>query len=289
MVGSSAMAGRLDVERLMGLVDRQGLSAAEAFHAAGIDPGRIGEARRQPKEFYAYIELHIEQGAVLESAGAPIGAVTGIAGPLFLAVRLTGRTDHAGATPMSLRRDALVAAAEVVLAAQQLAVTTSPTAVATVGRLEVKPGAVNAIPGQVDFTLDVRDIYEENRDHIEAVLRAEIERTAGQGGLEYTIRETARHKPVLLPADMVELVAEACSAVAAPGQIRRLPSGAGHDAQVMAGITRAGMIFIRSKDGVSHSPHEYSSPADIAFGAQALYRSVLALDEDSAGRMGYQA
>lgn len=276
MLGSRFMLGRIRPEYMRERTDRQGLSIAQAMEVVGLDPGRFTEAIRQPGELAAYLELHIEQGAVLESQGAPVGAVTGIAGPLFLGLRLLGRTSHAGATPMSLRHDALVAAAQVVLEAQRAAIAASPTAVATVGRLEVTPGAINAIPGEVYMTLDLRDIVEESRDRLEETLRAAIDRAAREGGLEYRLEELSRHKPVLLPAHMVEAVVAAGQALGLT--VPRLPSGAGHDAQIMASATDTAMIFVRSKDGISHSPHEYSDPEDIVLGVRVLQRTILSLD-----------
>ncbi len=275
MLGSRLMLGLISEEFVQQRTDRQGVTISQALAGAGLDPSRFREAARAADEFHAYVELHIEQGAVLESLGLPVGAVTGIAGPLFLALRLRGRTDHAGATPMHLRRDALVAASQLVLAAQEAPATVSPTAVATVGRLEVSPGAINAIPGEVFMTFDLRDIVEAQRDRLEQTVRAAIDRIASAAGLAYEVEELTRHKPVLLPEHMVNAVVGACEAAGVP--IHRLPSGAGHDAQVMAEITDTAMIFVRSQDGISHSPREYSSPEDIVAGAEVLYRTTLAL------------
>ncbi|MGC8837103.1 MAG: Zn-dependent hydrolase [Anaerolineae bacterium] len=276
MLGSRFLLGRITPDYMHERKDRQGVSIAQALAEAGFDPARYREAARDPNEFAAYVEMHIEQGAVLESLGAPVGVVTGIAGPLFMGLRLTGRTDHAGATPMHLRRDALVVAARVVLEAQRVARATSPTAVATVGRLEVKPGAINAIPGEVDMTLDLRDIVEEQRDRMEAALRTAIERFSAEEGVRYQLEEFARHKPVLLPEHMVDCIAQACQEEGLP--VHRLPSGAGHDAQVMASAVDTGMIFVRSRDGISHSPEEFTSLEDIVLGTRVLLRTTLMLD-----------
>ncbi len=276
MLGSRFMLGRITPETMAERTDRQGVSIAQALAAAGLDPTRAREAARDPGALRAYVELHIEQGAVLESLGLPVGAVTGIAGPLFLALHLEGRADHAGATPMGLRRDALVAAAQLVLAAQQAAVAASPTAVATVGRLEVKPGAINAIPGEVFMTLDLRDIVEERRDRLERSMREAIERVTTAAGLRFRLEELSRHKPVLLPQHMVDMVAAACEAAGIPAH--RLPSGAGHDAQIMASAVDTAMIFVRSREGISHSPREFTSAEDIRMGAEVLYRTTRALD-----------
>ena len=177
---------------------------------------------------------------------------------------------------MNLRRDTLVAAAQLVLEAQRAAVATSPTAVATVGRLEVKPGAINAIPGQVFMTLDLRDVVEANRDRLEQTMVATIERVAAAAGIRYRLEEMSRHKPVLLSQHMVDTVVRSCEEVGLP--VHRLPSGAGHDAQIMAAAVDAAMIFVRSRNGISHSPREFTSAEDIIAGTQVLYRTFLALD-----------
>lgn len=276
MLGSRFMLGRITEEYMQERTDRQGVNIVQGLAAVGLDPQRFRAAVRSPDEFRAYVELHIEQGAVLESLGLPVGAVTGIAGPLFMGLRLEGRTDHAGSTPMNLRCDALLVAAQIVLAMRQAALATSPTAVATVGRLEVKPGVINAIPGEVFMTLDLRDIVEENRDRLERAVREAIERAAAAEGVRYRLEEMARHKPVMLPPHMVETVVQACETVGIPAH--RLPSGAGHDAQIMASAVDTAMIFVRSRDGISHSPREFTDPEDIRLGAEVLYRTALALD-----------
>lgn len=276
MLGSRFMAGHISEEFVRERADRQGVTISEALAGAGLDPSQFRHAARTPDEFHAYVELHIEQSTVLDSLGLPVGAVTGIAGPLFLALRLHGRADHAGATPMHLRRDALVAASRLVLAAVEAPASASSTAVATVGRLEVSPGAINVIPGEVFMTFDLRDIVEASRDRLEHDIRAEIARVAAEAGLTYELQELTRHLPVLLPEHMVDTISRAIEATGLP--VHRLPSGAGHDAQIMAEVTDTAMIFVRSREGVSHNPREYSSPEDIVAGAEVLYHTVVALD-----------
>lgn len=279
MLGSRFMLGEVTPEYMRERTDRDGISIVQAMQDAGLDPERYSEAVRDPKEFKAYIELHIEQGAVLESQGVPIGAVTGIAGPLFVGVEIKGRTDHAGATPMNLRRDALVAAANLVVEAQQAALDVSPTAVATVGRLEVKPGAVNAIPGSVYMTFDLRDIVEEKRDQLEQRMRTATTRVTEEEDVEYQWEEMSRHKPVQLPEHMIATIVQASEKEDVP--VIRLPSGAGHDAQILARYVDTAMIFLRSKDGISHSPNEYTSPEDITAGAKVFRQAVLLLDSET--------
>jgi allantoate deiminase len=276
MLGSRFMVGHISEEFVRERADRQGVTIREALAGAGLDPSLFHHAARTPDEFHAYVELHIEQSTVLESLGLPVGAVTGIAGPLFLALRLHGRADHAGATPMHLRRDALIAASQIVLAAQEAPASVSSTAVATVGRLEIRPGAINVIPGEVFMTFDLRDIVEAQRDNLEHSVRAAIERIATAAGLRYELEELTRHVPVPLPEHMVNTVCRAIEAAGLP--VHRLPSGAGHDAQIMAEVTDTAMIFVRSREGISHNPREYSSPEDIVAGAEVLYHTVVALD-----------
>lgn len=275
LFGSQAMSGQLDPSVLQRR-DRNQISRAEAMHDWGLDPDRLGEAVRDASEIGAYLELHIEQGSVLESQGLAVGVVTAIAGPLFLTARLRGQADHAGATPMGpLRRDALLGAAELVLAAEAIAQETSPTCVVTVGRLEVTPGVTNIIPGEVFMTFDIRDIDQASRDRAEARIRSEIERVCQIRRLTAEMDEFMRIKPVPLSARVVEAVAEACTQVGVPAY--RMPSGAGHDAQLMAKLTDAGMIFVRCRDGISHSPAEYVAPEDALVGAQVMYQATLNL------------
>ncbi|MBI1878122.1 MAG: Zn-dependent hydrolase [Chloroflexi bacterium] len=275
LFGSRAMTGQI-TPQMLDRRDRQGVSVFEAMQQWGLDPTQLGKAVRNPAEIGAYLELHIEQGAVLESLGLAVGVVTAIAGPLHLATRLRGRTDHAGATPMGeLRRDALVGAAELILAAEATAKTTSPTCVATVGRLEVTPGVANIIPGEVFMTFDIRDIDETARDRAVGAIRREIERVCQARRLSGQVEEALQVKPVILSHEIVETVATACRKFDLP--VYHLPSGAGHDAQIMAGVTKAGMIFVRCREGISHSPAEYVTPEDAFVGAQVLYEATVQL------------
>jgi allantoate deiminase len=275
LFGSRAMTGQLSSEVLQRR-DRAGVTMAEAMQAWGLDLTRLGDAVRQAGEIGAYLELHIEQGAVLESQGLAVGVVTAIAGPLFLAARLYGHADHAGATPMGpLRRDALLGAAELVLAAEAIATATSPTCVATVGHLEVTPGAVNVIPGEAYLTFDLRDIDKATRDQAEAHLRSEIERVCEVRRLTAEVEEVLRVQPIRLSPRIIEVIAAACANIGLP--VYHLPSGAGHDAQIMTQLADVGMIFVRCRDGISHSPAEYVTPEDAWLGAQVLYEATVQL------------
>jgi allantoate deiminase len=275
LYGSRAMTGRLS-EGVLEKIDDRGMSRAEAMVEWSLDPTAFREAARDPAEIGAYVELHIEQGAVLESENISIGVVDAIAGPLFLAVQLHGRADHAGATPMGeLRRDALIGAAEAILAAEAAAKATSSSCVATVGRIEARPGAINVIPGEVMLTLDIRDIDGAVRDRAEAAIRAEIASICKRRCLTFTIDEYQRTRPVSTSPIVSDAISAACRGLGLP--VFRLNSGAAHDAQMMTVMAEVGMIFVRCRDGVSHSPEEYVAPRDAFRGAQVLYHTALHL------------
>jgi N-carbamoyl-L-amino-acid hydrolase len=270
------MAGLLEPEDLAA-VDDEGVPLGERLEAIGGDLGHIEEARRPPGDLAAYLELHIEQGPVLHQAGIPIGVVTGITGRAVYAVEIAGRANHAGTTPMSARHDALVAAARLVLEAQRLAGELQICRVATVGTLTVKPGAVNVVPGQVTLGMEFRDVDRFSLDAAEAYFRRVALEVADACRVTVTIRPLEATPSVPIPAQMQELVAQA--AAAAGLACTRLPSGAGHDAQAMAAIAPAAMIFVPSVDGISHSSLEFSSPQDCGNGAQVLLQLLLLADQ----------
>jgi allantoate deiminase len=274
MIGSRALAGKLTPEDLTDYEDGSGVSIAEAMSTYGLDPERLEEATRPEDSLKAYIELHIEQGRVLESEDLPAGIVTGIAGPVWLRFSLEGETGHAGATPMNLRRDSLAAAAEIVGIVEAEAAKTG-TSVGTVGQLEVEPGGINIIPGKARFSLDLRDIDERVRDRVEGrILEVAGEACRKRGvGLE---TETLQR---LAPAPCSDLVQDAAQRACERLGIRphALPSGAGHDGMQLTDLCPMGMIFVRSKNGISHNPDEWSSQEDCAIGADVLYYAVLEL------------
>jgi allantoate deiminase len=274
MIGSRALAGRLTPEDLAKHEDTEGVSIAGAMRAYGLDPERIGEAARPTGSVKAYVELHIEQGRVLENEDLPAGVVTGIAGPVWLRFTIEGETGHAGATPMSLRRDALAAAAEIMGLIEAEASGTG-TSVGTVGQLSLEPGGINIIPGRVEFSLDLRDIDEEVRDRVEARILGGADEISERRGVGLEIQTLQR----LAPAPCSELVKNAMARACERLGIRAhaLPSGAGHDGMQLTDLCPMGMIFVRSKDGVSHSPEEWSTKEDCAKGGDALYWTVLDL------------
>ena len=277
MIGSRATAGTLTPEDL-DREDENGVSIAQAMRDCSLDPERIGEAARPEGSIQAYVELHIEQGKLLENEALPVGVVTGIAGPVWLRLILEGEAGHAGTTPMGLRRDALSAAAAIIGKVEREAARTGTT-VGTVGQLELKPGGINIIPGHVSFSLDLRDIDQDVRDEVEARISDEARRLCEERGIDLATQTLQRLPPVLC-SDLVRgAVKEACNALAF--EPFELASGAGHDGMHLADLCSVGMVFVRSKDGLSHNPDEYSSREDCAAGAEVLYRTLLKLANEN--------
>jgi allantoate deiminase len=273
MIGSRATSGRLTPEDLA-KEDNNGVSIAEAMRAFGLDPDRIGDAARAPGSVHAYVELHIEQGAILESQNLPVGVVTGIAGPVWLRLILTGEAAHAGTTPMNLRRDALAAAAEVIGRIEREAARTG-TSVGTVGQLDLSPGGINIVPGRVSFSLDLRDIEEGVRNDVEARTMHETALICEKRGVELDTEILQRLPPAPCSTLVRDAAREACGELGF--EPFELASGAGHDGMHLTELCPIGMIFVRSREGISHNPAEYSSKEDCAAGAEVLYRTLLKL------------
>ena len=273
MIGSRALAGALSPEDLRH-EDKNGVSIEEAMREVGLDPGSIGDAARTPASLAAYLELHIEQGRVLEGEDLPVGVVTGISGPVWLRLTFTGEAGHAGTTPMGTRRDALAAAAEVVGIVEEEATATGST-VGTVGQIGARPGGINIIPGGAEVSLDLRDIDEAVRDRAEGRIRERAEEVCERRGIDLSFEELQRLPPAPCSEEIRASIAAACE-----GEGIRpysLPSGAGHDGMHVAELCPMGMIFVRSKDGISHNPKEWSSREDCEAGCNVLYLTVLDL------------
>ena len=276
LVGSRSMSGLLEQEDLDAL-DDDGLSLGPCIADIGGDLSRIGEAVRSPGELAAYFELHIEQGPYLHQSGNPIGVVTGITGRAVFEVEIEGKANHAGTTPMSTRRDALVSASKLVLNIQKMAAEQEICRVSTVGSIKAIPNAVNVIPGHASIGLEFRDTDMEAL----AAAEQELRRATDQAAVDDIVDiEVIRHRftsAVPITADMQALVAEAaenCGMTWEP-----LASGAGHDAQAVANIAPVAMIFVPSIDGISHAIEEYSTPQDCANGAQVLLELLLLADD----------
>ena len=254
---------------------RRRTSVREAIKAAGGDAKAYRACARRKGEIAAYLELHIEQGPVLEAKGLALGAVTAINGSVRSIVAVTGFAGHAGTVPMGSRRDALTAASEMILGLERLAASEQGL-VATVGRVKVLPGATNVIPGRVEFTVDMRGPDDAVRRRAHARLLADLRRIAKQRAVGIDIDTFQENPAVALDAGVVEAVGDA---IATCGQKPfRLPSGAGHDAGIMAKLCPSGMIFLRCKDGISHNPAESITVEDADLGVRALLAAVRGLD-----------
>jgi allantoate deiminase len=270
LLGSRAIAGTLD-PKVLQTTDSQGLSIERALREFGLKPEEVSSVARKQGELLAYAELHIEQGPVLEAEGLPVGVVTAINGFSRLRVTLRGEAGHAGTVPMKLRRDALAAAAECVLAVERIA-RGRPELVGTVGRIEAKPGAINVIPGQVQFTVDLRAPEDAAREQAVAAARTEIALIAGARDVTFEIEAL---QELGSSACAPWLMAQLERAVASEGlRVLRLPSGAGHDGMALKAIADIAMLFVRCKRGVSHHPAEAISEADAAAGARVLYKFI---------------
>lgn len=271
LLGSQAVAGTWD-PAWWDLTDKDGMSLREAFADFGLDPARVGEAARRPEDVVAYLEAHIEQGPLLEAADASLGYVTSIAGARRFLLSVIGEARHAGGTPYPRRRDALVGASEAVVAVERLA--RASDCIATVGRLEVRPGAVNVIPGRVDLTLDLRAATDAERDAMWDVMRAEIAALCEARGLRLEVAEHHSAPAVPCAAWLQEAVATGIRATG-DAEPHALWSRAGHDAMAIGAITDVGMLFLRCFDGISHHPGEDVREIDVARGLDALERAVL--------------
>jgi allantoate deiminase len=266
LLGSRAIAGTLD-PKILETRDAKGITIADALRGFGLKPEELIKVRKQKGEVLAYAELHIEQGPVLEAEGLPVGVVTAINGFSRLRVTLSGMAGHAGTVPMGLRRDALAAAAECVLAVERVA-QADKDLVGTVGRIEARPGAINVIPGEVEFTVDVRAPRDDLREKAVSTIQHAIEAIAKARSLALKI-ESLQSSGVAACAPW--LMEQMDRAVASSGvKVRRLPSGAGHDGMAIQAIADIAMLFVRCKGGVSHNPAEAITQEDAGTGAKVL-------------------
>ncbi len=278
LIGSKAIIGTLTPEALE-VTSHSGYTVREGIEAIGGDPGSLSNAVRKPGEFKAFIEIHIEQGSVLAVKGIDIGVVEGIVGINWWDVTIEGFANHAGTTPMDKRQDALLAAAHLVIAVNDVVTAEPGRQVGTVGRIRAEPGAPNVIPGKVNMSLELRDLSAEKIDSLFQKIKKEAEGIAGKTGTKISfnpIEATAVPSPTD-PA-IKNLIAEAAKELGLSYLF--MPSGAGHDAQNMAKIAPTGMIFVPSIGGVSHSPKELSLIKDVANGANVLLHTILKIDRN---------
>lgn len=273
MIGSRAIAGTMKKDQLQ-QADSNGVTIEEAMKQAGLDLQNMEEAKKEPSAVKAYVELHIEQGRVLERHGLPVGVVSGIAGPLWTKWTLSGEAGHAGATPMDSRKDPLMAAAEIMQFIEEEA-KQYPQTVATIGQISVKPGGVNVIPGEVEFTLDHRAIDETIRNKAEERFYTVAKQICEKRKVELEIEQLQRVTPVPCSEFIQDVIRGACRKSSI--EPMTLPSGAGHDGMQFHNVWPIGMVFIRSKDGISHNPAEWSSQEDCAAGTKILFETICEL------------
>ena len=259
--GSHAITGTIDT------VDPE---IAAAMRELGLDPAKVASAARD--DIDTFVELHIEQGAVLESSGTPLAIVSAIVGTAHLEVTVTGRSDHAGTTPMDLRLDALAGAAAMVQAVESIAKSLGRPAVATVGKLEVEPDQINVVPGRVVFIADLRHPDLAGRRALEERVRSLCGTIASERGLGLDIRMLQERPPVPMHSDVRALLARAATDCGV--QAAELVSGAGHDAQILAARMKVGMLFVPSIGGRSHCPDEATNPRDLELGTRVLAKAL---------------
>ncbi|MCU7711365.1 Zn-dependent hydrolase [Priestia sp. JV24] len=269
LIGSRAMAGLLTYEELQKR-DASDISIQEAMKQFELSPLPLEKVKRN--DIQAYLEMHIEQGKVLENEELPVGVVVGIAAPLWIEVTVAGVSEHAGATPMPIRQDALTAASEMILAIEQMLNGTT-NSVATVGKLNVEPNGVNVIPGRVTFTIDIRDIDEQKISALESSILEQLQKVAERRNVTVTSKVLQRVKPAKTAPMLQQQLASSIEKYGV--QPYSLISGAGHDAMNMANVAPIGMLFVRSKGGISHNPLEYSSDEDIVIATNIFYDTVV--------------
>ena len=280
LTSSSACAGIFKPE-MLSLADRNGVTLGDALAAYGKSPIDIPAAAYSRDEAAAYVEVHIEQGPVLETRNQPLGVVTAFIGQTYLNVELLGEAGHAGTVPMLLRRDALAGAAEAMLLGETLARETKGEVVATVGRITVSPGASNVIPANVVVIFDIRAGSEAARAKFADTLKAGVRAIADRRHLGLTITSTREVATTPCHPIIQEQLADAIRALGA--EPLRLGSGAGHDGQAMAKLCPVGMLFLRCRSGISHNPMEYASPRDLGLAVAALIRFIERFEPDGLG------
>lgn len=273
--GSRAVNGSVDPSEFA-LPSLGPRSIGEGIRFLGGDPERLDEVRRAPGAIAGYLELHVEQGAALERAGTPIGVVEGIVGIRRWNVTVSGSANHAGTTPMAVRRDALAAAARLVADVPRLIGSEPGAQVGTVGRIEASPGAPNVIPGEAVFSLEIRDLDMTKIDRLFAAVAAAAAAVGEETGVTFRFERFYESPAAVSDPVIVGLIEAAAGELGL--DFMRMPSGAGHDAQSLAPIGPIGMIFVPSRAGVSHAPEEFTAPDDIVRGADVLLRTLLAMD-----------
>ena len=275
-IGSGALVGQFDPAWLE-LRDADGITLREALAAAGHDPAQVPALRRDPARYRGFVEVHIEQGPVLSTAGVPLGVVTAINGSVRFVGEMTGVACHAGTTPMGQRRDAATGVAELALNVERRAAA-GPLLVGTVGQMHVPDGSINVVPGRCRFSLDLRAPSDDLRDALVADVLAELAAIAARRGLQYTLEETLRASAAPSDPALQERWERAVAATGTP--LLRLPSGAGHDAMKLHDVMPQAMLFMRGdNDGISHNPLEAINAADTQLAVEAFLHFLAQLAE----------
>jgi len=282
-LGSSLVAGEVHPKDLTNAVDAQGTKLADVLSSLGISPRNLSRLARDPKSMKAYLELHIEQGPILEAKAKRIGLVTSIAAPSRFKVIFTGQADHSGTTPMEMRKDALVAAAQLIEYVEKICRKFSSMekgrVVGTVGAMKIEPGVINAVPGRAELSIDIRSTSAQAKDKVARLVKQRGAAIARDRGIAIEVLNIRAEEPVPLDKRLLRITRQLCDEKAIDYEI--MPSGAGHDAMQMAKITPAGMIFIPSRRGISHNPLEWTDPDDIALGAQLLMETMIRVGNET--------
>jgi len=281
LLGSKAMTGTEDPNWLE-LEDENGTTVAEALRAFGLDPDLAERAVRDPSELIGYLEVHIEQGPVLEAEDTPVGVVTAVSGALRHRVTVCGQSGHAGTVPMRARNDALAAAAEAVLELERISLAETD-AVGTVGELTVLNAAVNVVPGSVRFSVDIRATADATLRRMDEHFRASLAAIALRRGVAFRNEELYEAPACVFGGSLAQALTEAIVAEGLP--VRRLPSGAGHDAMAFADFTDSAMLFVRCRGGVSHQPSESVSVGDVQRALRVVLRTVVSFAGNTAARV----
>lgn len=276
LIGSMAMNGTI-TEKDLDRTSNSGKLIRQGIIDIGGNPDNISEVVRHKGDIAAFMELHIEQGAILYNENLELGVVEGIVGIETWAVTVKGKANHAGTTPMNLRTDALVGASELIIAVNKIVKSIPGRQVGTVGKISVEPGASNVVPGKVLLTIELRDLSNDKIHKVFDLITNEMRAIEQKTGVSIHFEKDHTNISALMDENIRMLLSESANELGM--KYKSMPSGAGHDAQAIAKIAPTGMIFIPSKDGISHSPEEYSKNADIAGGASVMYHTVLKLDK----------
>ena len=277
-IGSKIISGKLGLQRLHELKDEDGISLFEAMSAAGFKPQNLDEAILKENSLHAYLELHIEQGPVLERSAISVGVVSGIAAPIRFEITIQGKADHSGATPMNMRSDALLAASHIIIAANKFA-KNKKTAVATVGYAHAKPGVLNVVPGEARLGVDLRDIDKDSLEELNLELRNFVGELSRELNFSYEIRELSSDEPVKLSEHAINLLEDEAKKLGV--KTLTLPSGAGHDAMNLTKLASSvGMLFIPCVDGISHNVKEAINFIDAVAATKILTNALIRLSNE---------